>query len=306
MRALVVVNPNATTTSERTRDVLLAALGHDLELEVAETGHRGHARELAEQARRQRYDLIVAVGGDGTLNEVVNGVLAPVASGPPPAIGIVPGGSTNVLARNLGIPENPVEATGLLLDAIRAGRRQSIGLGRLGERYFTFTAGAGLDADVIRAVEDERARGRSATVPLYVRTALRRFFAQPNRRHGSITLEVADGSSVSGLSVVIVSNSTPWTYLGARPLRATSRVDLDGGLDVLGLAGLGVPSTLWRLAQMTTRRGPRGRDVVSFHDQQRIVISSADPVPVQVDGDYAGEATRIELTSAPNAVEVVY
>ncbi|TDE14961.1 diacylglycerol/lipid kinase family protein [Jiangella asiatica] len=317
MRALVVLNPNATTTSVRTRDVLLAALSNDLDLEVAETTHRGHATELSRRARADGVDLIVSVGGDGTINEVANGLLADddgdrPAPGPGgfadrPDVAIIPGGSTNVLARNLGIPESPVEATGLLLDALRSGRRQSIGLGRLDDRYFTFAAGFGLDADVIRSVEAERARGRTSTVPLYVRTAIKRFFAQPDRAHGTIELVADGGHPVPGLSVVIITNCTPWTYLGARPLRPTPYADLNAGLDVFGLTGLRLGPTLMRLGQMVTRRGPRGRNVVSLHDRKQVVLrATADPLPVQVDGDYIGERAEIVLTSVPNALRVAY
>ncbi|HEY9410511.1 MAG TPA: diacylglycerol kinase family protein [Jiangellaceae bacterium] len=309
MRALVVVNPNATTTSVRTRDVLITALRNDLELEVTETTHRGHAAELAERARDQGMDLVVAVGGDGTVNEVVNGVLAPGSPDPagrPPVVAIVPGGSTNVLARNLGIPENPVEATGLLLDALRAGRSQPIGLGRVDGRYFTFAAGAGLDADVIHAVEEQRARGRTATVPLYVRTALRRYFAQDDRKAGPIVVEAEDAEPIAELSVVIISNCTPWTYVGARPLRPTPQADFNDGLDVFGLTRLGVPSTLRHVAQMASRRGPRGRHVVTLHDQARLVLTSAIPVPLQVDGDYLGRYERAEFVAVPDAIRIAY
>ncbi len=126
----------------------------------------------------------MSVGGDGTINEVVNGNCSSPAPDPGekvPDVAIIPGGSNNVLARNLGIPENSIEATGLLLDALRSGRRQSIGLGRLDDRYFTFTAGFGLDADVIRAVEAERERGRVSTVQLYIRAAIRRPLLRPAR-----------------------------------------------------------------------------------------------------------------------------
>lgn len=308
MRALVVINPKATTTSARTRDVLLSALRHEVSLEVAETTHRGHAVELAADARSRGIDVVVSVGGDGTINEIVNGILAPGTdpAGPLPDLAIVPGGSTNVLGRNLGIPESPVEATGLLLDALRSGRRQPIGLGRLDDRYFTFTAGAGLDADVIHAVEQERARGRTATVPLYVRTALRRYAQRSDRKTGTITLEAGGAEPVHGLAVAIVSNCTPWTYLGARPLRLTPSANFNSGLDLFGLTSLGLTSTLWHVGQMTTRRGPRGRAVVSLHDQDSIVLSSHEAVPVQVDGDYIGLRTRMELRSVPAAIHVVY
>jgi diacylglycerol kinase family enzyme len=308
MRALVVLNPNATTTSVRTRDVLLSALSNDLDLEVAETTHRGHATELTRKARTDAVDLVVSVGGDGTVNEVVNGLLepAPHPGEKVPDIAIIPGGSTNVLARNLGIPENSIEATGLLLDALRSGRRQSIGLGRLDDRYFTFTAGFGLDADVIQAVEAERERGRVSTVQLYIRTAIRRFFAQPERRHGVIELTADDGLPIAGLLVVIITNCTPWTYLGARPLRPTPFADLNAGLDVFGLTSLRLAPTLLHLAQLTTQRGPRGRSVVSLHDRTTIVLRAPAPQPVQVDGDYIGDRTEITLTSVPNALRIAY
>lgn len=341
MRAVVVLNPNATTTSVRTRDVLLAALDNDLDIEVAETTHRGHATELARQARLEGVNLVVSVGGDGTINEIANGLLAPdvapqpdqaaVAPQPDPAdvpaetgstgtpaqpggahapslpdIAIIPGGSTNVLARNLGIPENPVEATGLLLDALRSGRRQNISLGRLDDRYFTFAAGFGFDADVIHAVEDERALGRTSTVGLYVRTAIRRFAAQPDRRHGTIRIVDEPAVGVSGLAVVIVSNCTPWTYIGRRPLWPTPCTDLNGGLDVFGLTSLSFIPTVWHLFQLISRRGPRGRGVVSLHDRDRLILETPEPLPVQVDGDYIGRRSRIELASVPNALRVAY
>lgn len=311
MRALVVVNPHATTTTERTRDVLLSALSNDLELSVAETTHRGHAAELGREALESRLDLVVAVGGDGTINELINGMLASGLAhdgAKVPDLAIVPGGSTNVLARNLGIPENPIEATGLLLDALRESRRQPLGLGRLDDRYFTFTAGAGLDADVIHAVEDARSSGRKATPTLYVRTALRRYLTQQDRRHGVITLETAGspGSSIPGLGVVVISNCSPWTYLGKRPLRPTPYADFHSGLDVFGLDSLGLLPTLASLAQMASRRGPRGRHVVSLHNQSGFTLRASRPVPVQVDGDYIGERELVTVSSVPRAIQLVY
>lgn len=305
MRALIVVNPNATT-SARSRDVLLSALSSDLDVQITETTHRGHAAELSKAARADGVELIVAVGGDGTINEVVNGILDGAGGAPIPDLGIVPGGSTNVFARDLGVPQDPVEATGLLLDAVRAGRRQSVNLGRMDDRYFTFAAGFGFDADVVHAVEEARARGRAPTVTLYARTALRRFFAQPSRHEGRIALAADGGEPTSGLPVVVMSNCTPWTYLGSVPLRPTPKADLRRGLDVLALTDLRLRPTLMRLAQMTTRRGPRGRNVVSLHDCQRIVLTAAEPLPAQVDGDYIGHRTTLTVTSVPDALRIAY
>src|SRR4051794_12390424 len=166
MRALLVVNPTATTTSARTRDVLAHALASDLKLEVAATEYRGHARDLGRQAAESgEIELVVALGGDGTVNEVVNGLLH---GGPDPErlprLAVVPGGSTNVFARALGLPNDAVEATGALLDALRRRSERTVGLGIAGGgapgtedeavpgRWFTFCAGLGFDAGVIGRV----------------------------------------------------------------------------------------------------------------------------------------------------------
>lgn len=307
MRALVVVNHRATTTSRRTRDVLLAALRHDLKVDVAETGHRGHAVDLARQARRDGLDLVVAVGGDGTVNEVVNGLLDDGSWPRVPDLAIVPGGSTNVLARNLGLPEDPVEATGQLLDAVRSQRRRPLGLGRLDERWFTFCAGIGFDADVIRRVEEMRERGKRSTLGLYTRAAIRRFFAQEDRSEGQIVLERDGADPVPGISMAVVTNSAPWTYLGGRPLNPTPRASFDTGLDLFALTGLGIAAALRHLAEitLTTERGPRGRDVILLHDQTGFVLRSERPVPVQVDGDFLGERSRMTLRSHPAVLHVV-
>src|SRR4051794_23632812 len=182
MRALLVVNPKATTTSQRGRDVLARALGSEVKLDVVETARRGHAIDLGAQAVGEAYDLVVVLGGDGTVNEVVNGVMTEVQTrgterADQPALAVVPGGATNVFHRALDIPRDPVEAIGWLLDAIRDRRSRWLGLGKVDERGFTFTAGMGLDADAVRIVEQARARGRSAAPTRYAWAAVRRFYA---------------------------------------------------------------------------------------------------------------------------------
>jgi diacylglycerol kinase family enzyme len=307
MRALVVVNHNATTTTPRTLDVMLSALRHDLKIDVAETTHRGHAVELARMARSDRLDVVLALGGDGTVNEVVNGLLSATTGPPVPALGVVPGGSTNVLARNLGIPADPVEATGMLLDAVRAGRRRPLGLGRLDDRWFTFCAGAGFDADVVRAVEELRANGKRSSAALYARTAVRRFFAQHDRKHGALTLDRPAADPVEAIVLAIITNTAPWTYLGRRPVNPTPQASFDHGLDLFALTKLGLPGTLRHVAQITLTpgRGARGREVLILHDQPELVLRSERPIPVQVDGDYLGERTRMTVRAVPRAIDVV-
>src|SRR5690554_5514950 len=149
MRALLVVNHRATTTSRRSRDVLLHALRSEADVEIAYTRRRGHGMALARAAATRGAGLVVALGGDGTVNEVVNGLMAVGASAADrPSLAVVPGGSTNVFARALGLPSDWAEATGVILEALRESRRRVIGLGRADERYFTFCAGLGVDAAV--------------------------------------------------------------------------------------------------------------------------------------------------------------
>ncbi len=165
MRAVLVVNPKATATTAAGRDVLAHALASQVKLEILETDYRGHAMAAAAQAAVDGADLVVAHGGDGTVNEVVNGLLAGGVSPSVPMLGIVPGGSANVFARALGIPRDPVDATYQLLHALVDQRSRQVGLGRVEgdgagspSRWFTFSAGVGWDADVVAEVDRKRGK----------------------------------------------------------------------------------------------------------------------------------------------------
>ncbi len=304
MRALLVVNPAATTTSPRVRSVLSSALASEFKVDVVETTHRRHAVELAAGARRDGIELVVVLGGDGTLNEVINGLLD---EGPrpdvTPLLGIVPGGCANVAARALGLPADPVEATAVLLDALRAGRSRLIGLGRADERYFAFCTGLGLDGATVRRVE--RTRGtRPVTGPRYVRSAAVEFLAHTERRRALLTLQ-RPGAEPERVCLALVCNTRPWTYLGDRPVNPCPRAGFDTGLDVLALRRLRTVGTLRHLAQAFGGRGPHGRSVVSWHDEPMVTITADTPLPFQVDGDYLGERSSLELRSVPAALRVL-
>ncbi|HSA53000.1 MAG TPA: diacylglycerol kinase family protein [Yinghuangia sp.] len=308
MRALLVVNPKATTTSERTRDVLTRALASDLKLDVATTTHRGHAVELARAAAMENVDVVIALGGDGTVNEVANGILADGPSPDLPAVAVVPGGSTNVFARSLGMPNDPVEATGVLLDALRGGRERRIGLGMADHRWFLFCAGFGFDADVIARVEDRRAQGHKSTPGLYVRSALHRFYRSGGtRRSGALTLEVPGQEPVEGLCLGIVQNTNPWTYLGSRPVHACPDASFDTALDLFGLTKMSTLPTLRHLSRMLDPSGkaPNGRHVVSLHDCAAFTLTADEPVSLQVDGDHLGEHLTVAFRGVPRALRVI-
>jgi diacylglycerol kinase family enzyme len=305
MRALLVVNPKATAMTPRSRDVVARALASETVLEVRETKARGHAVELAAQAAAEGVDLVVALGGDGTVNEVVNGLLADGPGPGVPALGVVPGGSTNVFARALGLPDNAVEAAAVLLEAIRSDRRRTLGLGRADDRWFTFAAGLGLDAQVVRRVEGRRAKGRRSTPQLFVRSALREYFLSTDRQHPALCLE-RDGAEPQPLALALVCNTAPWTYLGSRPVLPCPDASFDTGLDVFALKRLRTASTLRHVRQILSSR-PRlkGREMVSLHDLPGFVLTAEEPQPLQVDGDDLGLRDRVVFTSVPAALDVV-
>lgn len=305
MRALLVVNPKATTFSARVRDVLAHALASETRLDLVETKARAHAVELAAQAAADGYEVVVALGGDGTVNEVVNGLLAEGPGPHVPALAVVPGGNANVFARALGMAADPVEATGQLLDALREDRRRTIALGRADERWFTFCAGLGLDAEVVRLVEHKRAAGAKATTGLFVRTAVQHFFASRDRRDVPMTLHV-EGRDPVPLGLALVCNTNPWTYLGTRPVQPCPHAHLESGLDLFGMRSLPTLPTLRHLRQiLSDRPRPRGRRVVSLHDADAFTVTAERPLAIQVDGDDLGDADSVRFTSVREALGVV-
>ncbi|WP_432986058.1 diacylglycerol/lipid kinase family protein [Dactylosporangium sp. CA-233914] len=311
MRALLVVNPNATTTTERGRDILVRALRSQVDLDVAYTQRRGHAADLAREAAREGLDLVVTLGGDGTVNEAVNGLMtfdagpAPDRAHDRPALAVVPGGSTNVFARALGLPSDWAEGTGAILEALRDRRERLIGLGRADDRYFTFCAGLGLDAEVVRRVDQARHKGSTSTPWLYFRSTMAQF-AATNRRVPLLTLELPGEPALSGLAWMLVQNTAPWTYIGERPVNPNPRASFDTGLDLLGLRELPVGGTTRTVAQiLSNRHEPKGKHVVQLHDLPGFTLTAARPIAYQVDGEHLGEVDKLDFASVPGALRVV-
>ena len=308
MRALLVMNPKATSTSGRTRDVLAHALAGELDTEIGETAYRGHAAELARAAAEEGVDLVVALGGDGTVNEVVNGILNArrPASGKLPDLGLVPGGSTNVFARALGLPNDPVEATGILLDAIHEGRRRPVSMGMADDRYFTFTAGFGFDAAVVGIVEERRSAGQKSTGGLYIRSALRHYFRGMDRKHPPIGMKMADGTEIPGMFMAIVTNTSPWTYLGAKPIVITPESSFEVGLDLFGVTKMSGRSALRIVRQMFTdsEKLVRGKNVCVHHDLSEFTLTAAVPTDFQVDGDHLGQRESVTFRAIRDALRV--
>jgi diacylglycerol kinase family enzyme len=282
---------------------LVHALAADAKLDLEETANRGHAAALACRAMREGFDCVIALGGDGTVNEVVNGLLTDGVHATVPALGIVPAGSTNVFARALGLPNDPVDATSVLIDAMAEDRTRSIGLGQADDRWFVFAAGFGYDAAVVAAVEALRRRGKTSTHALYVRTALRTFFVQ-DRRSPAISIEMPDGSTVDGLHLALVTNCDPWTFLGNRPVSPTPNASFDTGLDVYARSRMGTLGVLWGVSKMVRGANPKTFGARIDHDLDHFVLRSQRPLPFQVDGDYLDDRQEIRFKAIPHAVRV--
>ena len=344
---MLIVNPHATSTTSLRRDVIARALASELDLTVVQTRYRGHAAHFSGEAARDGYDLVLTLGGDGTVNEAVNGLLRtrpPAAGGPEtrPALATVPGGSANVFTRALGMPSDPVDATGRILAALTGtqtrttgtGTRMTrtenhtaagsltnepgvgsagvgyriIGLGLAQDRYFTVNAGLGFDAEVVRAVEGLRADGQEASAGLYVWTTIRHFYGVTNRRQPALTLEVDGRPAARRLFFAIVSNAAPWTYLGNRPINPSPDAGFDTALDVFALRSLGTLPTLITLRHMLGI-GPEGsawsKHTLSLHDERELTFRATRPIAFQVDGEYVGEREQVTFRSVPHALRVI-
>lgn len=291
----------------RDAGLVVRALGSRLDLDTRQTQYRGHAGKLAAASAADGYDLVVTFSGDGTVNEVVNGLMQVTEPTERPAIAPVPGGGANVFARTLGLPPDAGGAVQRILAAVSAGERRKIGLGLAGDRYFTFSAGLGLDAEVIADMERQRAHGRRASVAAYLRTTVRRYYGTDRRRPGALTLRVPGHSPVGSLFMGVVTNSSPWTYLGSHPVRP-AHADFSSGLDLFALRRLRTLTTLAALGHMMHSNNgelPTGRDVVSASALTELAFEAEHPIAFHIDGEYLGEKKSVAFRFVPDALRVV-
>jgi len=310
MRLLLIVNPSASSVTARTRIVIQKALSSDHRLEVAATTRRGHATRLAQSAANDGIDVVVVLGGDGTLNEAANGL-----AGTDTALAALPGGSTNVFARTIGVPDDPVEATGALLDAIEAASIRRIGLGSVNGRHFLFHAGLGFDAAVVEQVE--RRGGllkRFAGHPLFIAASIDTWIRHYDHRRPTFRVTVGpngdDRREVESVFAVCL-NTDPYTYLGTRGLSLSPAATLDRPLSVVSFRDLRLSTLSTALATAAGLRAATGRSssVTTIDDIEEATVT-ADPnlgrsVPWQVDGDHVGEATSLEVHHHPAAMDLV-
>lgn len=301
MRILFLVNSVASSVTARRRVVIHKALSADHAVTLAETSRRGHATRLAQSAARDHYDLVVVLGGDGTLNEAANGL-----AGSDTALGVLPGGSTNVFARILGLPDDSIDAAGVLLDAIDAGSVRRIGLGAVEGRYFLFHCGVGFDAAVVERVEKRGPWKRWAGHPLFIYCAIDTWLRGIDRRRPPLRVaEPAGGPTTTGF-FTIVMNANPYTYLGSRPFDIVPGLSLDDPLAVVTLEQIRLRS-LVPVAVAALGPGDVGTrsDVDIRTGIRSIVVESDPPAPYQVDGDHLGTSRRLRFTWTPEHLALV-
>jgi len=302
MKIVLIANASASSVTARTRVVIQKALSADHEVELAETTRRGHATRLARGAANAGADVVVVLGGDGTLNEAANGV-----AGTETALAPLPGGSTNVFARTLGLPEDPVHATAVTLDALERGSIRAVGLGTANGRYFLFHCGVGFDAAVVEQVEKRGQLKRWAGHTLFAWAALDTWMRHYDRRSAHFSVAFPDDDVIEDGYFTIVLNTDPYTYLGTQPFRVAPAANLDSPLSVVTLRSLG-PTRLGRLALSTLRsddgvRSTRWAD--ARDDVNELTISSNRSFPYQLDGDYLGDVTEVAFTYEPEVMRLV-
>ena len=309
MRGLLIVNPQATTTTGNSADLVVRSLAGLVDLDVEHTRYRGHARELAAAARG---DLVIVLGGDGAINEAVNGIMGRPGTGgahagAAPLLAVIPGGGGNVFAQALGLPLDTAAAIARIRQDLETGRYRTIGLGLAGDRYFTFSAGLGLDAEVVREVERLRASGRRQSATLFAWAILRQYISGTDRRTPALTLERDGQPAISELFMTAITNRSPWTYVRGRAVLPVPNPDFNSGLDVLALSKLRATTIASAVGQMllVRHRSPRGRHVLTVTGLESLTVRSVRPIAFQVDGDYLGETEAVKFQFVPHALRVV-
>jgi diacylglycerol kinase family enzyme len=303
VRLLLIVNPTASSMTPRRRVRVQQLLGQHHRLEVAETYRRGHATRLARAAVREGIDVVVVAAGDGTLNEAADGLI-----GTDTALAPLPGGSTNVFARTIGVPSSIMRATEKLVESLAAGSTKRVGVGEANGRHFLFHLGCGYDAEVIEQVERRPWVKRRLAHPVFAVAAVTTFFRGLDRERPAFRVIDEHGDTVDDGFYAIVSNTKPYAFFGPRPLLVTKDAGLDRALALTMFTRLEPRSTLAAAGSAMLRgtRLAKNDAVLQRADLSALtIVALHGPFPWQVDGDYLGEVERLEIRYVPDALVLV-
>ncbi len=308
-RLLVIVNPYATTVSDRLKNLVVYALQGRFEVEVEATESQDHATEIGRDAQDGGYDLVVAFGGDGTINEVVNGL-----AGTEIPVTFLPGGNTNVVCRTLGIPNDVVDATEHLLSLADDFNPRKIDLGLVDDRYFVFSCGAGIDATVVKRV-DKNPKLKSTAGPWYYSWAALSGYYR-NYLRNPVKIEATVGERVETGITALAQNSDPFTYFAKQPIHVCEDIAIDDGhLAMILLQRANQLDMLNVVPRLLTKKlsAYKHGQVIHFDEMLEAELKSVStdesgevrPFPVQVDGDYIGEFDQVRLKAAPGALTII-
>ncbi|MFM7124959.1 MAG: diacylglycerol/lipid kinase family protein [Actinomycetes bacterium] len=300
MRILLIVNSFASSVTPRNTVLVHEHLAKHHDVQVVETNERGHATRFAQDAASRGLDAVVGFGGDGTLNEIATGL-----AGSDTALAMLPGGSTNVFVRTLGIANDPMVALTQLMAGIDRNEIERVSLGQANGRYFTFHAGIGYDAAVVEQVERRSSLKRLVGQPLFAYSALHSWFKSYDRKYPHFTMNI-DGRAIPNGFFSVVLNTNPYTFVGKHPIHLSSAASLEKKLVVVTFRKMTTPLMLKTLYSALRRGGletSSGIDIAT--DVENVNIEFPAPFPYQLDGDYLGDTTTIDIKHCPEALRLV-
>ena len=300
MRILLIVNSFASSVTPRNTVLVHEHLAKRHDVQVVETNERGHATRFAQDAASRGLDAVVGFGGDGTLNEIATGL-----AGSNTALAMLPGGSTNVFVRTLGVANDPMVALTQLMAGIDRNEIERVSLGQANGRYFTFHAGIGYDAAVVEQVERRSSLKRLVGQPLFAYSALHSWFKSYDRKYPHFTMNI-DGRAIPNGFFSVVLNTNPYTFVGKHAIHLSSAASLEKKLVVVTFRKMTTPLMLKTLYSALRRGGletSAGIDIAT--DVENVKIEFPAPFPYQLDGDYLGDTTSIEIKHCPEALRLV-
>jgi diacylglycerol kinase family enzyme len=303
LKLLLLVNPSASGVGWKSRLEATQALVIDHDLTTVETTRRNDATALARKAATDGFEAVVVLGGDGTVNEAANGLV-----GTSTVLAALPGGSTNVFARTIGMAPKTGRAAPQLQAALaREGSVRTFTLGTVNGRHFLFHLGVGYDAAVVAQVEKRSSLKRTLGQAVFVYAAFSAWFRHYDHRSPSFSLHFPDGTVVDDGYFTICLNTNPYTYLGRRPLNVTHDTGLERGLVTVTTRQLKAATLLTLFGSaLGTGRALRGNRHVDYHtDLASLTIRGHRPFPHQVDGDYLGYAQELRISHGEATLRLV-